>query len=314
VFADGSSSDRTCALLSAALRPGERIRISEGSPPGKTLQLNRVLPDLGADVVVVTDADARLPPHALRTLVSELHADPRVRVVGACSRPVGGLTLEHYYWTAQNKARLLETGAGTSFIVVAPCYAFSASLLDHFPEDVIADDIYVAFLANSLGYRTVYSRHVEVLETRAPRTYADFLGHKFRKSNAFLRECLRFLHRLPELDPFWRTMLITHTAQQLLLPGAFLLWLLLGITLALSGAIELLAAGGASLGVLLVVTSAVFSRIDHPGGSPRFSLWTMIQGYLLTVAVMLASGITYPFYRHRYVRAGDSARSHAGTR
>ena len=72
-------------------------------------------------------------------------------------------------------------------MVIACCYAFRRGLLDRFPEDVVADDVYVAALANTLGHRTTYCAKALVEELRTPQTLPELFTHKFRKSNAVLR-------------------------------------------------------------------------------------------------------------------------------
>jgi hypothetical protein len=53
---------------------------------------------------------------------------------------------------------------------------------------------------------------------------------------------------------------------------------------------------------LLLITSTMFRWVELPGGGQRFSLVTTIYGYYLTILVILASGVCYPFYRYRYAR------------
>lgn len=297
VFADGGSSDRTAELLATAIEPDEPFSLIRCPGSGKINQLNHVLPQLRGDIVVNTDADSRLSADALRWIAAEFAVASDVWVVGAYCRPEGALKVEQYYWDSQNKGRFLETEARTSSIVVAQCYAFRRELVKAFPEDVVADDIYVAFLAHSLGFRAVYSRYATAIETRGPKNHAEFLRHKFRKGNAFLRESLRFIYRLPEMEFFCKTMLITRTAQQLLLPWAALWWVLLAGVLLTLFRYDVVAFGAAFLVLLLIVANRVVAQVKLPEGSRRHSILTIVRGYLFMNAVVLITGLTYPFFR-----------------
>ena len=228
VFADGQSTDRTTELLEEATRDHAQVSVVRCPRGGKIHQLNHVLQSVDTDLVVNTDADARLELDCLKWLAAEF-ADDQVWVAGAFCNPEGGLKVEQHYWDGQNKARLMETRIKTSSIVVAPCYAFRRALFDTFPEDVVADDIYVAFLCNTLGRRTVYSSKAVCREVRVPGTLDDFLPQKFRKSNAYLRESLRFAYRLPEMDGYNRVMHLTRVVQQLLMPWLGLGWIAIAL-------------------------------------------------------------------------------------
>ncbi len=297
VFADGGSSDETVGILRSAIREDEPIRVVECPSNGKINQLNFVLPQLRGEIVVNTDVDAHLIPDALRCIAAEFAASPDVCVVGAYSYPVDTMELESYYWDAQNKGRFLESDAKTSSIVIAQCYAFKRDLMKSFPVDVVADDIYVAYLANTHGYRTVYSRHVVAMETRSPRNMSEFLPHKFRKSNAFLRESLRFLHRLPEMNPFCKMVFITRTLQQLFLPWTVLLWILLAGSLITLFRVDIVVFGAAFLVVLLLVTNRVFAAIKLPSEDHHYSITTVVQGFVLTIMILMLTGLSYPFFR-----------------
>jgi len=304
IFADGGSTDGTADLLESEIKPGEPYRLVRCRGRGKIQQINEILPQLKGELIVNTDVDARLDSDALRWTAAEFAAAPEVWVLGAYSFPASSLDLEHYYWDAQNKSRFMESDGKTSSIVIAQCYGFRRELLSIFPDDVVADDIYVAFLANTLGYRSVYSRKVKARETREPQSYAQFLPHKFRKSNAFLRESLRFFYRLPEMEPLWKTMYLTRVAQQLFLPWAMLLWIVLAGSMVTLYRIDLAIFTILFLSMLLLLTNRVFVSVKLPDEPHDYSLMTMAKGFLITTMLMLLTGLTYPFFRQSssYVR------------
>lgn len=309
IFADGDSTDDTVARLTAAIQPDEACQVVRCPRRGKVHQLNHVLSMVRGEIVVNTDVDARLAPDALEWIAATFDIAPEIWVVGAYCRPAHGLEIEQYYWDSQNKGRLLESDAHTASIVIAQCYAFRRELLTAFPDDVVADDIYVAFLANTLGYRTIYSRHATAVETRTPENISQFLPHKFRKSNAFLRESLRFVYRLPEMSPFCKMMLTTRVVQQLLLPWALIFWILIAGVLLTLFRFDVVIFGALFLILLLLLTNRVFAWTSLPEGARRYSLATVLIGYLLTTLIMLTTGVSYPFFR----QGSSYARLHAMT-
>ena len=304
IFADGQSSDRTVELLRGAIEEGELIEVVSCPVGGKINQLNHVLADVHTEIVVNTDADARLDPDAVKWLMAEF-VDESVWVAGAFCCPEGGFSVEQHYWDGQNKARLMETRLQTSSIVVAPCYGFRRSLMTSFPQDVVADDVYIAFLCNTLGHRTVYSSKALCREVRVPAHLDDFLPQKFRKSNAFLRESLRFVYRLPEMNGYNRVMHLTRVTQQLLMPWMLMAWVALAgsmVTMttpefSFMGRLDLAVFGAILLIFFFLITSWAFQRVQQPVEGPKVSLVTMIYGYILIKLVLVVTALSYPFYR-----------------
>ncbi len=307
VFVDGGSTDNTVALLESERGGESPIELLVSPKQGKINQINHALPLLRAGIIVNTDVDSRLHSDALLWVAAEFAADPNVWVVGAYCSPGQTLDVEKYYWSAQNKGRFLESDANSSSIVIAQCYAFRRELLSTFLDDVVADDVYVAFLAGAMGKKTVYSRKAIAIETRNPQSYAEFMPHKFRKSNAFLRESLRFLYRLPEMNPLFKITLLTRIAQQTLLPWALLSWLLVSGVLLTLFRYDIVLFGAAFLAFFFIVTQRIFSQLKLPGGPPSHSLLTTIEGYVLTLIIMLSTALSYPFYRQgsSYARLDD---------
>jgi poly-beta-1,6-N-acetyl-D-glucosamine synthase len=297
IFADGGSTDNTLAALRAAQSQGIEFEIADCPRKGKINQLNFVLPNIHSELVVNSDVDAALEKDALKWIAAEFVKDPEVYVVGAFCSPEKTLEIENYYWSSQNKGRLLESDAHSASIVIAQCYAFKRELLDAFPADVVADDIYVAFAANVRGKKAIYSRYALAKETRTPQSYSEFIPHKFRKSNAYLRESLRFLYQLPEMKPFFKLIFFTRLLQQVLLPWALLSWVMVAGVLLTLFRYDIVILDFILLGILFSITGLVFSHLRLPGDSQRYSLMTMMKGYLITISIMLATGLTYPFFR-----------------
>ncbi len=311
LFVDGGSKDRTVAMLEAAIAPSEPFRIITSPRGGKINQLNFALAQAKGEIIFNTDADAMMEKDCLRWCIGEFARGPDVVVVGAyCSPHAQALDMEKYHWISQNKGRFLESDACCSSIVVAPCYAFRRSLISAFPEDVIADDIYVAYSGHASGRRTIFSHKACVQEIRVPTDSGMFISHKFRKSNAFLRESLRFLHRLPDMGMFCKTMFITRIGQQLFLPALLIWWFLIAGALISLGSYVPLILGVTCVLLTFVITSFVFSTVPLPDESAKFPITTMVKGYLISISILLAMAVSYPFYRQtsNYARIGEGTK------
>jgi cellulose synthase/poly-beta-1,6-N-acetylglucosamine synthase-like glycosyltransferase len=314
VFVDGGSTDGTVGEIRRAAEadPAVPLRLVEAPVRGKVLQINHVLPSLRGEIVVSTDVDARLEPDTLKWIAAEFATSHETGVVGAyCRPPEDAYVVDRYYWDAQNRGRFIESRGFSSSIVVAPCYGFRRELLTAFPDDVVADDVYIAFLCNTLGRRTVYSRYARAVELRSPSRLTEFLPHKFRKSNAFLLESLRFLYRLPHMKAAWRIAFLTRIAQQLFIPLALAAWMLVAaslVTLA-DPRVDVVGMGVAALLALLGLTSYAFRTVPLPDGEEgRYSIVTVAKGWVLTTLLLAVTGLTYPFYRQdsAYARMGES--------
>ncbi len=319
VFVDGGSSDGTLDRLRAVLPADRGIRVYESPEKGKINQLNHVLTKLTGDYIVVTDVDGMMTPTTLRDIADEFAADESIWVVGAYSRPTNTVWRDRCFWDSQNRGRLIESDAHSSSIVIATCYAFRRGLLRQFPDDVVADDVHVGFLAHSSGRRVVYSRNAMVTELRGPGGIAEFLSHKFRKNNAFLRESLRFIYRLPDMTGICKLMMLTRTAQQLVLPWCVGVWGILALTMLTLGRVDLLVMSAAGIVLSLLITRQAFQTVDIPAGTrERFGFHRCALVFMETMFVLFAAALSYPFFRQNssYARLGvtvETAKSDDGS-
>ncbi|MCX8069657.1 MAG: glycosyltransferase [Thermodesulfovibrionales bacterium] len=295
VFVDGGSTDNTLQILTSQIADMDNFRVLKSQQKGKINQINEFLAQAKGEIIVNTDVDALLQQDTIQKIIHTF-ADEEVAVVGAFCSPTNTIDIERYFWQSQNKGRLLESNAYSSFIVVAPCYAYRRGLIDRFPTDVIADDIYIACQANINGAKTVYLHDALVTETRCPKTHAEFLAHKFRKSNAYLRETLRFLYKLPQMNAMLKMMFLTKIAQQLLLPYALIAWGLLAGAMLTLFRIDIVVFCLLAIILSFIITNRVFASVKLKN-EERFNLFTQIKGYILTIFILLATGISYPFFR-----------------
>jgi cellulose synthase/poly-beta-1,6-N-acetylglucosamine synthase-like glycosyltransferase len=188
------------------------IRLIHRKESGKTSQLNEAFKECYGDIILITDVDAMMQPNCLRE-IDKAFEDPDVAVVGTWTYPERCTIVDRIYWYIANWLRVFEAKILTASHVSGCCLAFRRSLLRSLPEDVIADDVYIPFLANFQGKRTVYLRSTQVAEIRQPRSVGSFMRHKTRKGNAVLRELLRFLYRIPDASAKWKLIYLARLIQ-----------------------------------------------------------------------------------------------------
>lgn len=191
VVVDGGSTDRTCALVEATDRPAGTLRLLrlEGSA-GQADQVARALAGLTHEIVVVTDADARLDPACIRELVRELLLDPRLAVAGALVRPHTTLLEERLYWWVLNHLWWLEGEALSSSMVSGACYAVRASTVRPGCRDARALDVNLAAGAAGRGLAARLCRSARATEVRVPQSARDFLRFRRRQGRGYLHEIL----------------------------------------------------------------------------------------------------------------------------
>jgi len=196
IFAYGGASKDSIATLQES---NPLIRAVKTTKANKIYQINKAIEIAHGDYILITDVDAYLDEHCLWDIVKEFEKDANIGVVGLWNRLIGGTFIDRCYWYIANIIRLLEYKFYSSSHVVAPGYAVRKELAT-FPEDVIADDFYISLHALFSGYRVAYIKTARSYEIRSPLTRKSFFRHKMRKGNACLRELLRFLYRIYNLN------------------------------------------------------------------------------------------------------------------
>jgi len=192
IVVDGGSTDRTVALVEAERARGAAVELVQlNGTQGKADQLRQVMSRLPHDIIVMTDADARLEPSCIRRLVHVLTADPQTAVVGARVRPHTALLEERMHWWAVNNIWWLEGEALSAALVSAVCYAARCRTLAGMALDSTADDVSLALAASARGERVRLCRAAEAVEIRVPQTRAEFLCFRRRRGAGYARELMR---------------------------------------------------------------------------------------------------------------------------
>ena len=156
---------------------------------GKPAALNLGLKKARGQIIVMTDGDVYTGPNALAALLTPFDDHK----TGATSgRPISlsprGTMLG--YWShlltdaGAHTERLLREQRGAFFVCSGYLYAIRAGLVDHIPEDALAEDAVVSHLIGEMGYRTRYAPEATVF-VKYPTTYRDWLTQRVRSAGGY---------------------------------------------------------------------------------------------------------------------------------
>jgi len=155
IGSDGST-DGTDDLVRA--NPDPRVHLSPAPRAGKTTVLNRCIPAARGDIVVLSDANTRIDPGALRALVRHFE-DPEVGAV--CGRlqlynPTRAEYEESAYWKYESWLKALEGTQGAVVGANGGLYAIRRDLFTRLPPSTIVDDFVIPLRMLDQGYRVLY--------------------------------------------------------------------------------------------------------------------------------------------------------------
>lgn len=158
VLSDASGDGTDEVAEEYARRFPGRVRFRRLPKGGKAAALNAALPEVSAEVLLLTDVRQRLHPLCVRRLAEMLH-DPEVGVVSGNLQILSGESLEEanvgLYWRYESWIRrnlgLIDSLMGAT----GPIYAMRRSLARPLPAGCILDDVWLPMQAVLAGYRSV---------------------------------------------------------------------------------------------------------------------------------------------------------------
>ena len=280
VIVDGGSGDSSAEIVEQWIDSRQGFELLRTHHRDKTAQIASALrANPNEEWVLVTDADAVLPPDAISDLMNAAAMD--VGVVGARVQPRTAHPLELLHWRTADWLRERESRRGSAAIVTAPCYLTRRELIESMPADAVADDVHVACRAMAAGYR-VRRAAFTVFELRSPGTIRALVSHKYRKADAYLREIFRFLPAARQMPRPMRTIFLFRVALLTVVPilGA------VGGALAIAAMLDRAPLAAAAMGVVIAGLAAMARNFGR-----AVALATML------VAVALAALIRLPMSR-----------------
>lgn len=131
---------------------------------GKVAVLNRLIPQIDADIIALSDASALISVDALQR-ANQHFAEQSVGVVAATYKILNpGSEGERQYWDYQIKIKRGEAAIGSPIGVHGALYFFRKALFQPLPTDTINDDFILPMQIISQGYQGIYDCQLIALE------------------------------------------------------------------------------------------------------------------------------------------------------
>jgi len=168
---------------------------------GKTSVINKTIPKLTGEIVVMSDASAMLEKSALKELVMNF-SDPRV---GAASGVYGFEKWdasirgkgEWIYWKYETSIKKMESRVFSVIGAHGALLAFRKELFEPLPPEAINDDFIIPMRVLEKGKRVVYDPKAVAIE----ETYSDSFGDFNRRSRIFVGNLQQILILKKLLNP-----------------------------------------------------------------------------------------------------------------
>jgi cellulose synthase/poly-beta-1,6-N-acetylglucosamine synthase-like glycosyltransferase len=174
LYVDGA----TDGTIEIAQRYADRVDVVVSTENrGKSYGLNRLADRIGADIVVLIDANVEIAGDAFDNLRRHF-ADPTVGCV------CGHLTFINsdesvtaatgsFYWRLEESIKQLESDTGSAMGADGSLYAVRRECLQPIPAG-LADDMYVSLVALCKGFRVVRAADVRAFERAAAEPEEEF--------------------------------------------------------------------------------------------------------------------------------------------
>ncbi|MEL9909437.1 MAG: glycosyltransferase family 2 protein [Ignisphaera sp.] len=239
---------------------------------GKAYALNEALKHVSGEIVVVTDADSRLPGRDALKKVAAYLSDPGVGAVSCVKIPgaSGPGGVEASYRGFYNVLRVAESNLYSTPVFHGELAAFRRSLLEEvggFPTDIGSDDSHTATLVALKGYRAIIARDL-VCEEAIPRR--EYHMWRVRRAQHLVQHFTKSIRLLSKAPKDFRLVLAAEIFLHLLNP----LILLIATALLVASA-----AMGATTALILLLAGLIL-LIYMP-----YRTWITTQLYLLIAMV-----------------------------
>ena len=155
IGSDGST-DGTDAIVAGQL--DHRIRLSAAPRAGKTSVLNRCIPQARGEIVMLSDANTRIEPGALKALVRHFEDGDVGAVCGRLQlyNPTRAEYEESAYWKYESWLKALEGTQGAVVGANGGLYALRRDLFSPLPPSTIVDDFVIPLRLLDEGYEVLY--------------------------------------------------------------------------------------------------------------------------------------------------------------
>ncbi len=187
---DNSYECAQTALNNPLCRSLQVTLYHESKNRGKLAQLNRLIPNIKADIIGLSDVTALLSIDAL--LLSAQHfSNKEIGAVCATYRFLSdGRAQETSYWQYQTQIKMHESALGSTLGAHGAFYLLRHSTFHTLPSDSINDDFLLPCEVIKQDYRVIYDPNMVAVEAE-PTDLAQDFKRRVRISAGNLQQSLR---------------------------------------------------------------------------------------------------------------------------
>ena len=159
VVASDGSQDHTNRIVREFKNGGVRL-LAYPRREGKVNVINKSVPQISAEIIVLSDANTMYERPAIRELVRHFSSREvgcvcgELRLVNSCQDTDGNC--ERLYWDYERALKRMEGEIGTVLGANGAIYAIRRDLFEPLPSDTIIDDFVLSMKIAAKGYRIVY--------------------------------------------------------------------------------------------------------------------------------------------------------------
>lgn len=288
IFVSDGSTDETASIIGRYAGRGVEL-IERKTRIGKIANLNRVLPEVKEDIILLSDANVIYDTMALRAIVAPFR-DPAAGAVSGkviltdTTEDLRSSEQQYYSleWTLQERASSLYSMAGAD----GAMYAFRAELFRPCPPDTLIEDFVIPIGIVRQGKRVLFQPAALAWE-QGPASLGEEFRRKVRIAAGAAQAILRG-NGLPFGAPlrFW-FIFLSHKLLRWLSPLSGLVVLFLAVLSSAWWFSRLLLAAFAGLALLAGLRAATGRRLPFLN-APFYFLFT--QAALLTGLVKGVTG------------------------
>jgi len=214
--------------LSKYAEDGKVKLIRQPKRLGKSSAINKGLEECREEIIVLTDADAKVEENAIRELVKNF-ADPKVGAAVADVIIVSGGTvasmMNHlFYHYFRRKPRIWESELDSVSFCSGHLLAFYKSIVGKIEEDILNDDRYILLKTRSKSYRCICEPLSNAYEADTGE-FSSQITQKRRTTAGTIQGTARFRNLLfsPRYGFFGMFILPFHLLRVVFLPFLLLL-------------------------------------------------------------------------------------------
>lgn len=130
---------------------------------GKGRTINKLIHQSTGDLIISTDADVSMHPHAIDLIIKSFEADESMGCLSCIPEfSHRSRNTQSFYWDIEMKIRDAESQIGKLIVVTGWLYAFRRSLFKDIPETAMADDLWVPLTILLQGFKCSHHEELKV--------------------------------------------------------------------------------------------------------------------------------------------------------